>query len=186
MTKEQIKNLIVEYSSPDRYPNTDKGSYHAYEEFYSEILLPFLNKKINLLEVGVAGGVSLKLWKEILPEANLYGADANYGYLQYPIEEFKEMTLLPQGDQTDPNIFKDIPLMDIIIDDASHIAHNSIKTFDILKDKLNTGGIYIIEDVWEEQLKQYPEEFLKQFKIVDLRKYKNRGDDMLLVFEKKK
>ena len=73
------------------------------------------------------------------------------------------MVLLSEGDQTDPNIFKDIPLMDVIIDDASHISYNSIKTFNILKDKLNIGGIYIIEDVWEEQLKEYSEEFLKQF-----------------------
>lgn len=185
LTKEQIKNLIVEYSSPSRYPNTDKGSYHAYEEFYSDFFIKFLDKKINLLEIGVAGGVSLKLWQEILPKANLYGADANYKYLQYPIEDFKDMVLLPEGDQTDPEIFKNIPLMDIIIDDASHIACNSIKTFNILNNKLNNGGIYIIEDVWEEQLKEYPEDFLKQFKIVDLRKYKNRGDDMLLVFEQK-
>lgn len=185
MTKEQIKKLIVDYSAPDRYPNTDKGSYHAYEEFYSEFLVQFLNKKINFLEVGVAGGVSLKLWREILPDANLYGADGNYGYLQYPIEEFKDMVLLPQGDQTDPAVFKDIPMMDIIIDDASHISYNSVKTFNILKNKLNIGGTYIIEDVWEEQLKEYPDDFLKQFKIIDLRKFKNRGDDMLLVFEKK-
>jgi hypothetical protein len=185
MNKEEIKKLIQDYSSAERYPNTDKGSYHAYEEYYSEALLPYLNKKINLLEIGVAGGVSLKMWQEILPKAKIYGADANYGYLQYPIEEFANMVLLPQGSQTDENVFKDIPLMNIIIDDASHIAANSIKTFNILKNKLKKNGIYIIEDVWEEQLKEYPEDFLKQFEIIDLRHYKNRGDDMLLVFNKK-
>jgi hypothetical protein len=185
-TKDEIKQLILDYSSANRYPNTDKASYHAYEEFYPDILHPLQKKKINLLEVGVAGGVSLKLWQEILPKATIYGADANYGYLQYPIEEFKDMILLPQGSQTDENIFKDIPEMDIIIDDASHVAFNSIKTFYILKDKLKKNGIYIIEDVWEEQLKEYPEEFLKMFNIVDLRKYKNRGDDMVLVYRRDK
>jgi formylmethanofuran dehydrogenase subunit D len=186
MTQEQIKKLIQDYSSFDRYPNTDKGSYHAYEEYYSEALIPYLDKKINLLEVGVAGGVSLKMWQEIMPKAKIYGSDANYGYLQYPIEEFSNMVLLPQGDQTDENVFKDIPLMDIIIDDASHIVPNTIGTFNILKNKLNINGIYIIEDVSEEQLKEYPVDFLKNFEIIDLRKYKNRGDDILLVYNKGK
>jgi hypothetical protein len=180
--KEQIKQLILTYSSPDRHPSTDKGFHHAYEEFYPEFLFQFVNKKINFLEIGLAGGASLKLWKQILPDANVYGVDRNYGSLQYPMEEFKDVVLLPQGDQTDPEVFKNIPMMDVIIDDASHISQNSIKTFNILKEKLNEGGFYVIEDVYEEQLKEYPQEFLKQFKLVDLRKFKNRGDDMLLVF----
>jgi hypothetical protein len=74
--------------------------------------------------------------------------------------------------------------MDLIIDDASHIASNSIATFNILKEKIKPGGLYIIEDVWEEQLSQYPQNFLSQFNIIDLRSYKGRGDDMLLVFKK--
>jgi hypothetical protein len=185
MNKKQIKKIIVEYSDSSRHIHTDKGSCHAYEEFYSEVFMPFIDKSLNLLEIGIAEGASLKMWETIFSKAKIYGADENYGYLKCSPEELKNIIFLPLGDQTDPSIFKDIPMMDIIIDDASHIAINSIKTFNILKDKLNIGGIYIIEDVWEEQLKEYPEDFLKQFKIVDLRKYKNRGDDMLLVFEKK-
>jgi hypothetical protein len=184
MNKEQIKKIIVEYSDYNRHPHTDKGSCHAYEEFYSEVFIPFIDKSLNLLEVGIAGGASLKMWEKIFPKAKIYGADGNYSYLKCSPEELKNITLLSQGDQTDPNIFKDIPMMDIIIDDASHIAINSIKTFEILKHKLKDGGLYIIEDVWEEQLKEYPEEFLKQFEIADLRYIKNRGDDILLVYKK--
>jgi len=183
MNKEQIKKIIVEYSEQSRQPHTDKGSCHAYEEFYSEILIPFLDNPINLLEVGIAGGASLKMWETIFPKAKIYGADGNYSYLKCSPEELKNITLLLQGDQTDPNIFKDIPSMDIIIDDASHIAANSIKTFNILKHKLKNGAIYIIEDVWEEQLKEYPKKFLDQFKITDLRHIKNRGDDILLIYK---
>jgi hypothetical protein len=186
LTRKEIRQLIIDYSSLNRHPNTDKGSYHAYDIFYPEILYDLQDKEINLLEIGVAGGVSLKLWREILPKAKIYGSDGNYGHLQYLPEELKDFVLLPQGDQTDPSIFANIPDMDIIIDDASHIASNSIQTFNILKDKLKIGGTYIIEDVWEEQLQEYPKDFLSQFRIVDLRVAKNRGDDMLLVFEKDK
>jgi len=184
MNKEKIKKIIIEYSSGDRDPITDKGSCHAYEEFYSEYFIRYLNKKINLLEVGIAGGASLKMWEKIFPLAQIYGADQTYDYVKCTPEELQTITLLPPGDQTNPTVFNNIPNMDIIIDDASHASHLSIQTFEILKNKINHGGVYIIEDVWEEQLKEYPKEFLKQFKIIDLRSFKNRGDDILLVYEK--
>jgi hypothetical protein len=185
LSKENIKSIIVEYSSLTRALNTDKGSHHAYEELYPDLLIEYADREINLLEVGVACGVSLKMWQEIFPKAKIYGADANYGYLKYSQEELADMVLLPQGNQTDPNIFKDIPMMDIIIDDASHEPELSTQTFNILKDRINKNGIYIIEDVCQEHLPRFTSDFLRQFDLIDLRRFKNRGDDMALVYKNK-
>jgi hypothetical protein len=178
------KKLLIEYSKTIRNPNTDKASYHAYEEFYPKIIDDLKGLKANILEVGIAYGAFLQFLHDVLPDAQLYGMDINYNYIKSIDHDFSYVNFLQSGSQTDDSIFKDIPLMDLIIDDASHIASNSIATFNILKEKIKPGGLYIIEDVWEEQLSQYPQNFLSQFNIIDLRSYKGRGDDMLLVFKK--
>lgn len=177
-----IRTLMQEYSASTRVPNTDKASFHAYEEFYPTILDQYVDGPCTLLEVGVAGGVSLHMWKEILPQATIYGADQNYGHLKYLMEDFKDTFFLREGSQTDSSIFQDLPMMDIIIDDASHVASLTMQTYAILKSKVKPGGIYVIEDVWEDQLKEYTPEFLQEFECLDLRPVKQRVDDMLLVF----
>ena len=36
--------------------------------------------------------------------------------------------------------------MDLIVDDGSHKSSDQIKTLELLREKLNPGGIYILED----------------------------------------
>jgi hypothetical protein len=178
------KKLLIEYSKSIRNPNTDKASFHAYEEFYPKIIDDLKGLKSNILEVGIAYGAFLQFLHEALPDAKLHGMDINYNYINSVDADFSYVDFLTSGDQTDASIFKDIPMMDLIIDDASHISSNSISTFNILKEKIKPGGLYIIEDVWFEQLSEYPYEFLSQFEIVDLRHHKGRADDILLVYKK--
>lgn len=180
---EKIKKIMQEYSCGTQ-PCSDKASCHAYEQFYPKVFLEYIDKNINLLEIGIASGASLKMWQKIFPLAKIYGSDSNYKKIMYSKKDFENIVLLPEGDQTNFEIYKDIPTMDIIIDDASHIASNSMKTFYLLENKLNKNGIYVIEDVWEEQLQQYPRDFLLKFEMIDLRKYKKRADDILLVYKK--
>ena len=44
--------------------STDKEFSHHYLGVYDELFAPFKDKEINLLEVGVATGGSLKLWEK--------------------------------------------------------------------------------------------------------------------------
>jgi len=72
---------------------------------------------------------------------------------------------------------------DIIIDDGSHRFEDQVATFNILKNKMNPGGIFIIEDV--DCLNTKRDEFKKlhdNCEIIDNRSLKGRYDDVLIVY----
>ena len=185
--QELVKNIIVKYSSSEIVGNpcSDKGSNHAYEQFYPDIFDKYKDKKdLKILEIGISIGYSLKMWAEIFPNAQIYGMDQNYSQLMLSDEERQRFTFLPKGCQTDKNIFRDCPLFDIIIDDGSHIPVLTLQTWFILKDKLSPNGIYIIEDVDLNNKEWSNKEFKETFELIDLRNKKNRHDDVLYIYNK--
>ena len=126
-----------------KYKTTKKmmGFISIYEKYLSE----YRNKKINLLEIGVENGESLKMFSEYFPKANLVGLDI------FKKEFSIKKTELFKGDQADIGILKKIvnkyKKFDIIIDDGSHINSDIKKSFNYLFSKLKYGGIYVIEDL---------------------------------------
>jgi len=73
---------------------------------------------------------------------------------------------------------------DVIIDDGSHQIQDQFTSFNLLKNSIKTGGIYIIEDV--ANIEQYTNNFKAlhtNCKIIDNRWIKNRLDDVLVVYK---
>lgn len=102
-----------------------------------------------VLELGVQGGGSLKMWSEFFPNAVVVGVDI----ADCSASISGDKVLFFQGRQEDPSVFRNIrhktgiACFDIIIDDASHFGLYSKKSYDILfDDYLKPGGKYIIED----------------------------------------
>src|SRR3954467_8842795 len=63
---------------------TDKSSWgHDYLGFYEAHFAPLRYKPIKLLEIGVAGGGSLKVWENYFLEGTIVGADINPAAKQY-------------------------------------------------------------------------------------------------------
>lgn len=130
---------------------TDKSSkYHNYTPVYESYFEPIRDKEIVLLELGIGNiesanreGESLKGWNEYFYNGNCYAIDnsevnvnrTRYSYL---------------CDQTDKEGLEKVVFLignpNIIIDDASHIQENTIKSFQILFPLLKSGGLYCIED----------------------------------------
>mgnify|MGYP002525144611 CR=1 FL=1 len=78
------------------YYETDKAYYHGFTPFY-EIALEHLRlKHMNILEIGAAGGESLKMWKHYFRYSNIYG----FGIDGHP-ELSEERMRLSTGDQSD-------------------------------------------------------------------------------------
>jgi predicted O-methyltransferase YrrM len=80
------------------------------------------------------------------------------------------------------------PIMfDIVLDDASHTLEHQIKAWELFKDRLNPGGILIIEDIAPEAYDYFFKlaEQVPNSKLIDLRYIKNRFDDVLFVYENK-
>lgn len=144
-----------------------------YADFYEDILL---NKDIkNLLEIGIglsneAPGSSLKSWKELYPNANIYGADINKSVL---FEEDRIKTFYTnQLSRFDLLEFKknlNNTKFDVIIDDGLHTYEANINTFETLFSLLEKKGFYFIEDIIYPNLSKYIQYFDKKynFKVIE-------------------
>lgn len=118
-----------------------------YFEIYDRHFSPFRGKEIHLLEIGVSQGGSIQLWKKFFgPGLHYYGIDINPGCKQFEEENVRIFI----GSQEDPvfleNVKKQIPDLDIFIDDGGHTMRQQIVSFEHLFDKVKENGIYLCED----------------------------------------
>ena len=124
--------------------HTDKGSpQHDYCGVYERYLADWRNKEFTLLEIGVASGASLHMWKEYFPNAKIYGIDNNPDCAKNADNVFI-------GNQTAATFLTEVlgktGHPDIIIDDGGHIGAETVATFKMLFPHLAGGGFYVVED----------------------------------------
>jgi cephalosporin hydroxylase len=181
--QEKIKECMITASELNL---TDKADYHAYEEIYPQLLEKFYDKEVNILEVGTERGGGLHFLCRAFEKAKVYGLDQSYHRLEINQAHTNNLILLSESDQTSAKILEDPlfpdPGLDLVIEDASHVHHLSIATFELLEPKLNSGAVYIIEDVYPEYLELYQKD--ERFTVHDIRELKGRGDDIIAVYEK--
>lgn len=140
---------------------SDKGSYfthtnstnnisHNYTKTYDELMSPYRDKEINFLEIGIWSpfypGASVKAWTKYFNNVNFYGLD---------IEDCSHLSndkiRIFVGDQSNEDFLKTVtdttPNFRFIIDDGAHTDLHIIKSLGTLFHKLESGGIYFIEDL---------------------------------------
>lgn len=118
-----------------------------YLEAYHHHFQRFVNREVHVLEIGVYSGGSLSLWREYFgPNCHVYGVD-----IEDCTQFSKEKTKIFVGDQADPKVWetirKEVPKIDIIIDDGGHQSHQIIASLKEGLPLLSPGGIYAIEDM---------------------------------------
>lgn len=140
---------------------TKKPSH--YFKLYEEMLARLRERPFNMLELGVSSGASMLVWHDYLPKACIVGLEFEprppsiEGILAGGRAHFV------RGDQSNPADLQ-VALdktegagFDVIIDDASHIADWSRRSFDFLYTKaLNPGGLYFIEDFGTGYIEGFP------------------------------
>ena len=162
------------------YP-TDKGKEHSYLDVYSELFAPFRDQKINIIEIGIYLGGSIRLLEEWFTQATVIGYDVTFDYIQVP---FKSKKILKNCLDFSLDEFKDNP-PHIIIDDGDHILEHQLKMVEICLPQLQEGGMLIIEDIQDIAHNKSKFDALKiPYKLYDLRLTKNRADDILIVYKK--
>lgn len=193
--KKVYRESIVDRDNPD-YKNTDKGTAHSYIDYYQNLFLETSNPRIlgknpRILEIGVQGGISLLMWKDYFSDSDIVGIDIDISQVQEKVMRIAanpsfKINLI-EGDAADSTILEKITgKFDIIIDDGSHLLHHQLSSFNLLKDHLNSGGIYIIEDVGSELNARILNQTMgSNSQIVDLRSVKGRWDDLILVYRKR-
>lgn len=101
-----------------------------------------------MLELGVADGSSLSMWRNAFPEATVVGVD-----LDPPDLDLGERVHLVRGDQADSDLLAEVGRryapkgFAVIIDDASHLGIPTAHSLESLfNEHLADGGLYIVED----------------------------------------
>lgn len=101
-----------------------------------------------VLEIGVAHGGSLQMWKNYFGEkAKIFGIDIDPRCKSF---EEENITIFI-GSQSDKNFLrevkKQIPPVDIVIDDGGHTMRQQIVSYEELFDAVKADGIYLCEDL---------------------------------------
>ena len=135
------------------YNNTgsrsDKEHFHKYiTGFYGNKFDPLRNDKLDILEIGLFRGDSIKLWEDFFINSNIYCADLNKDYLHHEFSDRVELFLMDAYTQEFLDLLKNKNLkFDIIIDDGPHSFDSQNFTCQNLFQFLKPGGILIVEDV---------------------------------------
>jgi|TARA_B100001094_G_scaffold309649_1_gene343501 hypothetical protein len=146
--------------------NTDKGNPHTYIEYYDKMFSDCREEQINLLEIGVFHGESMKLWSKYFPNVNLYGIDIftriegnvrlDINYVNENLKGYDvQLDVVDScSESSDRKKVRDEYLsqfedgfFDIIIDDGQHNSESQTLTYNNFKSKVSKGGLYIIEDI---------------------------------------
>lgn len=119
-----------------------------YFEVYERHFSKYRNREVVILEIGVFQGGSLQMWKEYFGDkARIYGLDVNPECKKLEEENIRIFT----GSQSDRNFLrnlkKQIPRIDILIDDGGHTMTQQIVTFEELYDHVKDDGVYLCEDI---------------------------------------
>tara|TARA_Y100000310_G_scaffold121056_1_gene119833 strand:+ start:2639 stop:3301 length:663 start_codon:yes stop_codon:yes gene_type:complete len=135
---------------------SDKQIAHEYMIIYEKYFDSIKNDSLKILEMGVKKGQSLKIWKEYFKNSTIYGFDFGWpeiGITKY-IDQFSndpkiKIFIGNQEKREDLKKFinKYNESFDIIIDDSGHSMIGQQQSLGFLFKYLNTGGLYIIEDL---------------------------------------
>lgn len=119
----------------------------SYLDIYERYLRPLKYEPITILEIGVLGGASLRMWKRYFPNSKVFGLDINPAAKQHQ----ESRICIEIGSQADDVVLEKLTNkangFDLIIDDGSHVNNHIIKSYNCLFQHLRKGGIYIIEDL---------------------------------------
>ena len=129
--------------------NADKPLHKwlHYFDVYERHFERFRGKSPVVLEIGVAGGGSLTMWKEYFGlGAKIVGIDLNPEFANNGGEGID----VHIGDQADPAFIKRLvdkyTAFDIVIDDGSHVSKHMIASFNMLYEHVQPMGVYLVED----------------------------------------
>ena len=152
-----LNELAIKYG-------TDKSSLcHDYCDEYDIFLNKYRDKKVNVLELGVFRGNSIKMWLEYFYKGNVYGVDIENREVGITDDRYKFIC----GDSTDEKLHKKLDDIefDIVIDDASHMYKHQIYAFERIFPKLKSGSLYIVEDSGDINFIEYTKRLIDDVSI---------------------
>lgn len=108
----------------------------------------FIGEEVHIMEIGIQSGGSLGMWLSVFgPKARVYGCDINPDTKVYESDRIQVFI----GDQAEPefweNVTKEVPKIDILIDDGGHKPFQQVGTLGLMLERLSPNGVYVTEDI---------------------------------------
>ncbi len=155
----------------DRFGSDKGSSKHRYTELYHMLFHPYRDQPIAFLEMGLfIGGPehgksadrktddlpSVRMWLDFFSQARILGLDvSDFSWFHHDRFTFHRCDMDDRANIAAARAR--MPALDIIIDDASHASHHQQNGFLELFPQLNSGGLYIIEDLrWQPETYEKP------------------------------
>lgn len=132
------------------YSNDGTRKALSYFAEYERIIGDRRNQPLRILELGVFSGASMLIWREYPPNATIVGLDS--AKAPPPAIAGESGIHYISGLQDDPATL-DTALraaggpLDLVVDDCSHIARVTKRSFNHLFPHVRPGGHYVIEDI---------------------------------------
>jgi len=147
-------NDLEKYFRNNKSNLIHKGEH--YFEIYDRHFSRFRGKDVAVLEIGVSHGGSLQMWKYYFGErAKIFGVDNNPECKKFE-EERVNISIGSQEDRSFlQRLKKEIPEVDILIDDGGHTMNQQVATFEEMYDHVKEDGVYICEDLNTSYWKEY-------------------------------
>lgn len=168
---------------------TEARHCHPYTIFYHGLFKNRRNDVLNIAEIGILEGASLRMWQEYFPNANIYGFDNNIDLINNFKNNYNNdrITLNYIDVTNEENIkntflqFNDIKF-DIIIEDSTHQYQDQIRVIKNVYEYLKPGGLLIIEDIFKSYNENnYINDLTEELKLfqdyyfIELESIKNNG-----------
>jgi cephalosporin hydroxylase len=137
---------------------TNQGKpIHKWEHYfpvYERHFAPWRGRSLTFLEIGVAKGGSLQMWRRYFgPLARIVGIDIDKRCKSHEAPGVHVRI----GDQSDPgflqSLIDEFGPFDVVLDDGSHEMDHMRETFAFLYPLVPKNGVYMVEDLhtayWE-------------------------------------
>lgn len=169
--------------------NLDK-LVNQYDNLYVELFKDNPTEVKNILEVGIGTtdatkvstmaaykkfdspnyvhGNSLRAWRDYFINANVYGVDVDCNTM-FTEDRIKTFCSSSFDVENMTKIMSEIGEMDVIIDDGLHTLEGNLQTLQILFPYLKEGGVYVIEDVNQEN-DWFVDDLLKDPRFLEIAK----------------
>ena len=173
---DKLTKLAIKYG-------TDKwGKHHYTPVYYNMFKNNAKRRKVKkVLEIGVAEGAGLRMFKDFFTNAMIYGAEIDEKRIFK--EDRIEVIKCDQSSSWDLiNLFSITGLdMDLIVDDGSHKPKDQVYTCLSTMDNLKSSCIYVIEDVADLSILKP----IRKYHDAKAVKVGKRYDDRLVIVRKR-
>lgn len=148
-----------------------------YFDVYERHFQRLRGNPIRMLEIGVFGGGSLKMWQSYFHrDSTIVGVDINPKCEEYANENIHVMIVSQDDEDFLHEVARIYGPFDIILDDGSHQNPHVVKSFQVLYPLLAPTGVYMIEDAHTSYMKDFGGGLKRKGTMVEF--FKDKVDEL--------